>query len=255
LRERIRERLERNAEAFGSDEKFFGSDKETAIIRDLYDGSLAEEENEDDNDASSIAYEIWMKAVLDDPERAERVAKMPDMVWAIRPAFEMEVAATGVYVRTKGDVDSFGLLADDSVRLMTGHEALQFFGCNADTPGLSLNPAYFEAIQTLVRGPLKRPQVVAGRLRGVRVRVWNRLNGPFAAADPLVAEALDELYQRPLTGEAEQRLKIALRAGKDDELASLVKALHEQERLVIAQAQSDPVRIVCSMGVTTATAP
>jgi len=248
LRDRIRQRLERNAEAFGSDERFFGTDRETAVIKDLYNGVLPDEEDEADNDASSIAYEIWTRAQAEDPDRAARIERMPDMLYAIRPAKPNETPATGVYVRTSGDVDGFGRHENGGTTLMTGHEALDFFSCEPDTPGMPLPDGHFEEVQDLVRGPLKKPQAAAGRLRGVRVRVWNKLNGSFASADQDVAAALDALYQRPLTQEADQKLKIALRSGDADDLPALIKVLHEQARLVIPDSSKDPIRIMCSMG-------
>lgn len=248
LRERIRQRLERNAEAFGSDERFFGTDRETAVIADLYNGTLADDDSEADNDASSIAYEIWTRAQEEDPDRASRIERMPDLVYAIRGTCPPEEPSTGVYVRTSADIDGFGLWADGKTTLMTGHEALAYFECEPGTPGLPLPDDHFAHVQDLVRGPLKKPQASAGRLRGVRVRVWNKLNGTFSEADPAVRDALDALYQRPLTQEADQRLKIALRSVGADELASLVKVLHEQGRLVLPESTQDPIRIVCSMG-------
>lgn len=249
LRDRIRQRLERNAEAFGSDERFFGTDRETAVIADLYNGTLDDDDSEADNDASSIAYEIWMKALAADPERAQRIERMPDLVYAIRPTRSDEDASTGVYVRTSGDIDGFGRWTDSTMTIMTGHEALSYFECEPLTPGLPLPEDHFIHVQDLVRGPLKRPEASAGRLRGTRVKVWNKLNGTFSEADPEVSDALDALYQRPLTQEADQRLKIALRSSDLDELASLLKVLHEQHRLVVPEAGQDPIRIVCSMGV------
>ena len=248
LRDRIRRRLERNAEAFGSDERFFGTDKETAVINDLYNGTLTEEEAEADNDATSIAYEIWTRAKEQDPERAERIEKMPDLVYAIRPTRAEEAPGTGVYVRTSTDLDGFGKWSDSGMTLMTGHEALAFFECQPDTPGLPLPEGHFVQMQELVRGPLKKPQASAGRLRGVRSRVWKLLNGTFSDGDPDVRSALDALYQRPLQQEADQRLKVALRNANPDEIASLLKALNEQGRLVIPESLQDPIRIVCSMG-------
>ena len=72
LRERIRHRLETNAQVFGSDERFFGTKDETATIEGLYNGDLKDDEfeSESDNDASSVAYEIWTNAAEQDAQRA-----------------------------------------------------------------------------------------------------------------------------------------------------------------------------------------
>jgi superfamily II DNA or RNA helicase len=84
LRGRIKRRLESNAQAFGSDEQFFGDPKETQFLKDLYDGKLDEEELEADVDAASLAYQVWRKATAKDPELAERIIALPDLLTATR---------------------------------------------------------------------------------------------------------------------------------------------------------------------------
>ena len=62
--------------------------------------------------------------------------------------------------------------------------------------------------------------------------------------------ALESIYSKPLTAEAEGRIAKALTARSDEDLATLVTALHNDGRLVMADNPGkDPIRIVCSMGV------
>jgi hypothetical protein len=63
--------------------------------------------------------------------------------------------------------------------------------------------------------------------------------------------ALDELFQHPLTGEAERRLRRAVRGGASNEdLATRITALHRDGQLVVGtRTGKDPIRIVSSMGV------
>ncbi len=252
LRERIRHRLETNAQVFGSDERFFGTKNETATIEGLYNGDLKDDEfeAESDNDATSIAYEIWTNAAEEDPQRAERIKNLPDLVYATRPVRAEEPSGIGVYVRTDRGVDGFGCAETaDGVRLMTGQEALRFFQAELETPSLPRQDNHFRLVADLVKGPLRRPDLVEGRLRGVRSRVWRRLNGHLATADPYVSEALDALYRRPLTVEADDRIRRALSMRDEDELAQLLVVLHADARLVLPDGPgSDPIRIVCTMG-------
>src|SRR5690242_19761823 len=88
LRARIRQRLEQNAEAFGSDERFFGTDDETRAINDLYNGTLDEDETDAEVDASSLAFQVWKQAEQDWPELAEKVIGLPDLVDATRRVAE-----------------------------------------------------------------------------------------------------------------------------------------------------------------------
>lgn len=253
LRDRIKQRLAANAEAFGSDERFFGSAEETKTIEDLYNGKLDDKEIDLEVDASSLAYEIWARAEEETPDLAHRITQMPDMVFSTRPSGEeSETSGVACYIRTNGGTDGFGFADDQgNLRLLTGHEALKAFSCKPETPTAPQRTDHFSLTAALARGPLSKPATVEGRLRGVRKRVWNRLNGNFASANLEVAEAMEALFRRPLTRDAERRLKNAFSTRpSDDDIADLIVLLHRDNRLVIPDsAGSDPIRIVCTMGV------
>ena len=129
LRQRISDRLHANAEAFGSDEQFFGTDNEVRAITDLYNGTLDDQDNTDDVDASSLAYQRWHEAEKNDPELAKRIAGLPDMISATR-GLRLSDRADAVlcYVRTESGIDGFGeATVDGQMRLLSGHEVLRAF--------------------------------------------------------------------------------------------------------------------------------
>ncbi len=253
LRQRIKERLAANAEAFGSDERFFGSDEETKAIEDLYDGHLDDEEIDVEVDASSLAYEVWSRAEEETPELTHKITQLPDMIHATRSSNgDDDTPGVACYVRTENGSDGFGFAAaEDDIRLLTGHEALKVFQADPATPAQPRREDHFDLTAVLARGPLAKPSTVEGRLRGVRKRVWNRLNGNFATLNSEVGDALEALFRRPLTHDAERRLRSALKARfSDDDLGALLALLHRDNRLVVpGGAGSDPIRIVCTMGV------
>lgn len=251
LRERIAARLQANAEVFGSDEQFFGSDEEVKVIEDLYKGKLDESEIDQEVDASSLAYEVWNTAESEFEELAHKVRDLPDLVYATRPALsDRDVDGVVCYVRTENDNDGFGFGTPGGIRLLTGQEALARFKCEPDTPALSARSDHFPLLVQMAQGNLIQGVNVEGRLNGVRKRVWNRLNGALVANHNDVAEALEALFRRPLTKEAEKRFSTALGARSDvDDLADLLLLLHRDGRLVIDVATADPIHIVCSMGV------
>jgi superfamily II DNA or RNA helicase len=84
LRRRIAERLEQNAKAFGSDERFFGTEGEVQVIKDLYEGRLDEPVEEDDIDAASLAYLFWQNAQKQTPAIAAQIEYLPDLLDATR---------------------------------------------------------------------------------------------------------------------------------------------------------------------------
>lgn len=250
LRDRIRHRLAQNARAFGSDEKFFGTKEETAIIEGLYNGDLPEDGSEADNDASSLAYEIWLRAKSEDPQRAARVERMSDLVFATRPARENESNSVGVFVRTERGMDGFGFRQGDEYHLMTSHEALKYFECSPATLRKATQAAHFASVQGLVHGPLQQPIIVSGQMTGIRKRIYQRLKTNLNGMSLEVATSLEAIYSMPLTAEAESRLSKALIARSDEDLGVLISALHSDGRLVVQEGPGlDPIRIVCSMGV------
>jgi hypothetical protein len=254
LRQRISERLSANAEAFGSDEQFFGSAEEVKTITDLYAGVMDEADAADDVDASSLAYQYWSEAEQADPARAKRIAALPDLIDATRRRRADGTDAAGVvcYVRTEAGVDGYGRISlDGQTRLLTGHEALTSFYANPGDEAMPLLDDHEELLGALVRGPLATPTAIAGRLRGVRRTIWRRLGESVIRHGDAADAALDLLYQHPLTSDAERRLRRAVASGASDEdLAARLVALNRDDRLVIeSRSGNDPVRIVSSMGI------
>lgn len=255
LRQRISNRLHANAEAFGSDEQFFGSDDEIRAITDLYNGTVDDLDQIDDVDASSLAFERWNTLQKTDPAFAARIAAMPDLVSATRARRLTDSSATVIcHVRTEAGVDGFGAVGPDAAitRLLSGHEALRAFEAGPDEPGLDHQETHDDLLTNLVRGPLSTPTRIAGRLRGVRRNLWHRLGEELHNHDTDTSAALDALFQHPLTADADRRLRRAIRNGaSNQELAARVSALHRDDQLVIAaRSDRDPIRIVSSMGIT-----
>lgn len=253
LRQRIRRRLTEAAKVFGSDEDFFGTPEEVSTIEGLYTGNLADVEGaEGEVDAASFAFQVWQKAERETPELARKASDMPDLVSAARKRSTPE-QETGVmtYVRTKRGFDGFGIAGDDGQeRLLTALEALRLLACSPGVKGEPLAADHFERVKSLAQGKLAQPQLVAGRLGRIRERIHKRLVNSFLAADPEVERALDALFERPLTSDAEDALRKALRNQDNDNLAALVAFLHREGTLVVPlDVNNDPLRVVCSMGV------
>lgn len=254
LRQRIHTRLHDNALAFGSDEKFFDTEEEIQIIRDLYDGKIDDHESTEEVDAYSLAFEIWRQAVESDDTLNDRIAQLPDSIDATRRLRIDERPAIAAYVKTENGIDAFAK-ADigGEVALLTGHEALKWFECEPGSQGLERHDVQDEVVRELLTEALKAPTNLAGRLRGVRKRAWNRVGGNTLHMDLDVTskEAIESLYETPLTGLAARRLQTLMRQGATDEvLVAEIKRLHGQEQLVIAGSSqdNDTVRIVSVMG-------
>ncbi len=258
LRQRIRQRLGDNAAAFGSDERFFGDANEVNLLDDLYKGSVPSEDeldqDEGEADAVSEAWLVWSRVKEDKPELAAKVLKMQDLVHSTRAPYDHETN-TGVtaFASMTSGIDAFAASFDDpggqSVeRLLTPLEALHIFRAQETTPTGTLRADHFDQESTLVKGKLSNEMVTVGNLRGVRKWAVERLGGTIYGAD--ASEALDAMMERPLTEYANIRLRQARRSKyADQDLADMVKQLHNEERLVIGSSEVDEIKIVCSIGV------
>lgn len=259
LRQRIRQRLGDNAAAFGSDERFFGDDKEVNLLDDLYKGVVPSEDEleqeEGEADAVSEAWLVWSSVKEHKPEIANRVVKMQDMVHSTRDPYDHETK-TGIatFASTTSGVDAFAVSFDSASgepdeRLLTPLEALHVFRAQESTPTAELRVDHFERESKLVKEKLTSEFVTAGNLKGVRKWAVERLGGTIFGAE--ASDAVAAMNDRPLTEYANLRLRQARRSKyADQDLAELVRQLHDEERLVIGSTEKDEIKIVCSIGVT-----
>lgn len=256
LRARIKTRLESSAQAFGSDEQFFGTQNEIRILDNLYNGKLTDDADTDDEaDAVSEAWLVWSQALEKHPEITQRVLKMPDMIHSTRDQYVKEKnGAVVCYVNTASGVDAFAISRSDprdsaeSEQLITPYEAFRLFSAEPETPATEPRPDHFDRLKLLVHGPLSSDNVAVGNLKGVRKRIWERFAGTLDMAG--AEEALDALHERPLQKNAELRLRAALRnRASHEDIKIILNQLHEDEKLVIGSVDKDPVQIVCSLGI------
>ena len=249
LRQRIKDRLGAAAEAFGSEERFFGGDREIKILDDFYKGRVTEDtDDEAEADSVSEAWLVWSSAQDQFPTIAEKVLRMQDMVHSTRNQRLDEQGSVICYVATASGIDAFASSDDTGERILTPLEALGVFRADPDTPTASQRADHFEREKVLVQGTLKTETIAAGNLKGVRKWAWQRLGGTVFGQK--ATDALDALHAQPLTEHATMRLTQARKNSySDDDLADLINQLHDEDRLVIGSTDHDAIKIVCSLGV------
>src|SRR5260221_12309958 len=89
LRERVRARLQQNAEVVGTDEAFFEDElTETAKVafEDLYNekAGVLDGETDSEVDLASQAYQIWKNAIDANPKLKGIIEKLPDVIFSTR---------------------------------------------------------------------------------------------------------------------------------------------------------------------------
>ena len=264
LRGRVRRRLGEHARLLGSDETFFGDDNERQQVSGVYDESSSFGlEGVDDVDPVSMAYEIWRHASDSDPDLAQRVAELPNVVYSTKRTWPgPRDVGPGVLVHTltHTGTDAFAFVEPDGqARRLTPQESLRLAECEQSTPCVRRLDKHHDLTEAALGGPLRTP---TGRtisaLAGVRGKIWNRFRGQMDSIidnllytrDELEA-ALEAINNRPLYESATHRLAQAVRDRSDDNLAALVVDLHRDNRLCVPptpEGVTTEPAIICTMG-------
>ena len=273
LRSRIRQRLKENAEVVGTDEAFF-EDDDAATIRDLYtekQGVL--DDNDDEVDLASYAWQIWKQATQDNPDLARAVESLPPVVYSAKtfqldesrfPLLGADAAHGGalVYVKSPEGNDHLAWVgANGKTVTESQFTVLRVAECAPDTPAVQRLPQHHDLVASGLRLAVSQDKAVGGGLgrpSSPRRRTYERLK-VYATEqmqtlfrDEELERALDDMYQRPLLETAADLLNRLMRSGVNDtELAEAVKSLREEGRLTYAEddaALREP-RVVCSMGL------
>ena len=277
LRARIQQRLQENAEVVGTDEAFF-EDEQAATIRDLYtERSGVLDDNDDEVDLASYAWQVWKQATEGDPALAHAVESLPPVVYSARsfsldhsrlPLLGKQGAQGGsqggalVYVKSPDGNDHLAWV-NPSGQTVTESQftILRAAECAAGTPAVPRAENHHDLVALGLQMAVLQDKSVGGGLgrpSSPRRRAYERLKryamvqqGTLFRDDEL-ERALDDIYLRPLLETSADLLNRLMRGGvNDEELGAAVKSLREEGRLTFAEddaALREP-RVVCSMGL------
>lgn len=268
LRARVRQRLRENGEVVGSDERFFEDDDLAQQLRDLYTekSGILDAEADTEVDLASYAYQVWLNATKDNPELANTIANLPNVVCATRRYTGSVQYPEGVlvYMKTTDGTDSLAWVDKQGNSVTQSQLAiLKAAECDPETPPLPRHPDHHDLVLRGVDLMIQEEKTMGGQLgrpSSARYKVYHRLkhhyeqlrqNAPLLIPKEL-ERAIDDIYRHPLRATAADTLNRQMKAGISDEaLAELVIALRADERLSLIQEegeQHDP-HILCSMGL------
>ncbi len=261
LRARVRERLAQNAEVVGTDEAFFEDDRRDHVVVDLYHekAGILDEEEDNDIDLASLAYQIWQTAIQQHPQLAQQIPQLPPVSYTTKASV---TSTTGVlvYVRTTAGNDALAWLDENGQPVTESQLAiLKAAECLPTTPALPRRPDHHTLVAKGVELILQEEQQLGGQLgskNSIRRRTYERLK-KYADAKgtvfkPDLPKAIDQLYRYPLRQAALDSLNRQLRSGiKDEDLAELVSTWYRDERLCLIEEQevAQEPQIVCSLGL------
>lgn len=267
LRDRLRKRLQENAEVVGSDEAFFEDDNNEQVIVDLYNeksGILDGEDLDTEVDLASYAFQIWKNAIDDDPQLQNTIPSLPDVAFSTKAHDQEKGKPDGVlvYVRTGEDNDALAWIDEhgDSVT-ESQYEILKTAECIPETPALPRQPNHHELVRKGVEKVTSEEKTIGGQLgrpSGARFRAYERLknfvdqNQGTLFVTPDLLKAVDEIYRFPLREYAKDILNRQMRTGITGyQLAELVVNLRADDRLCITdeEVEKHEPRIICSLGL------
>ena len=273
LRGRVRARLRQNAEVVGTDEAFFEDDGEEGnqTIVNLYNeqAGLLDDEQDNDVDLASHAYQIWKNAITQDPQLEKIIPALPPVVYSTQPHVVTDNEPEGalVYIRTGQENDALAWIDQDGQSVTESQFAiLQAAACEPDTEALLPLEEHHRLVEEAARLIVSEERTVGGQLgrpSGARFRTYERLKDYASEVErtllntPQLKQVIEAIYRYPLRQTATDTLNRQLRSSiSNEDLAELVIDLWETDRLCIIEEerQTQEPQIVCSLGLRTSDA-
>jgi len=264
LRRRLTQRIEENANVVGSDETFFDGDP--INVTDIYANNINLDGDDDDTevDLASLAYQIWKNATDANPELNKIIPDLPNVIYATKHNEDVpEKEGVIVYTRTSEENDILAWMNNKGeIITQSQHTILKAAQCTPNTEPKYKLENHHELVKKgidFIRDEEKNTGGSLGKKTGVKYRVYMRLDryckeyeGTLFVNEQL-KKAVDDIYKYPLKEFARETLNRQLKSGiADDQLASLVVSLREEDKLAIVNEDEQPNRepqIICSMGL------
>lgn len=265
LRSRLNARINENAHIVGSDEVFFEGNEQN--LRDMFNEKSGSLDDEDDNDVdlSSQAYQIWKNATDTDPKLKKAIPTLSNVVYSTKPAGEGLPGGVITYAKTYNDFDVLTWLdADGNVVSQSQKRILNALACDADTPALPPHANHHELVAKAVEAIGNETTTVGGILGNrfsTRYRIITLLESYYKNPPTLFFSqenkemlklAIDDIYNYPLLEGAKFTLGRMLRTNTSDEIVEYVLEMRKNGTLCRIDedrdSHKDPV-IICSMGL------
>jgi superfamily II DNA or RNA helicase len=266
LRHRLGQRIKENAGVVGSDETFFDGDP--VNLADLYNekaGIMDGDENDDDVDLASQAYQVWKNATDVNPKLVKIIPDMPNNIFATKsiPPDSEDKEGAIVYVRTSDDTDMLSWI-DTKGNIITQSQLaiLKAAFCTAQTKAIGRLANHHDLVKKGIVAAHEQEKKIGGVLgkrSSIKYQVYMRLEryfkeneGALLLTDSL-KRAVDDIYKNPLTESAKDALSRQLKAGANDiQIADIIVSLREEGKLVISDEEAEHNKIpqiICSMGL------
>ena len=259
LRERLSSRMRQNAELIGSDEKFFEGD--AINLEQVYEEAINLEEQEDETDLISRAYDIWRQAIKDDPQLEKKIQTLPDVVYSAKRTDDNKSSVIA-YIKTNTNQHILAQLNKaGAVVSQSQSKILGLLACEPPEPIAPTAENHHKLVDLAVSHINKGQADFGGQLGGaksIRYRVYKKLSLLLEMRADTIFDsaklklAIAQIYQHPLKETARDRLARQLRANiRDADLISMVENFYDANDLCAIRKDGEPVesQIICSMGL------
>jgi len=268
LRARIRTRLDENKEVVGTDEAFFEDDRADLSILEIYNekAEIFDEEDDVEVDLASQAYEIWKRAIDENPSLKKIIPNLPSVVYSTKSYKGNEKGSPGVllYMRTGEGHDALTWLDQEgNIITESQFQILKAAECLPDEPAIPRRANHHDLVQKGAKAIAKGESNVGGQLgrpSGARFKIYERLKNYAEQVkgtlnySPDLIKTIEDIYSQPLLQTATDTLNRQLRAGVSDaDLTQIVINLRDDNRLCAIHkvVQKEEPTIICSMGLKT----
>lgn len=269
LRGRLNDRINENAEVVGSDEVFFEGNEQN--LRDMYNekSGILDEDDDNDVDLSSQAYQIWKNATDADPRLKQIIPALANMVYSTKVTDTRANEGVITYTRTYNDFDVLTWMsASGEIISQSQKKILQAMACVMETPPELPLDNHHElvagALQTIQQENRAMGGILGNRF-STRSRIHNLLvdylsqnydNSLFFDEEEHQALklAIDEIYRYTLQSSSKFTLGRMLNAKKTpDEIVDYILEMRRTGNFCnIPKEEFDENRdpaIICSMGL------
>ena len=265
LRSRLNARINENAQIVGSDEVFFEGNEQN--LRDMFNEKSGSLDDEDDNDVdlSSQAYQIWKNATDADPKLKAIIPALSNVIYSTKTTTDGQQEGVITYAKTYNDFDVLTWLdTEGNIVSQSQKRILNALACEANTPAVEPLPDHHELVSKAVESIGNETTAVGGILGNrfsTRYRIITLLesyyNNPptlfFSQENKdMLKLAIDDIYNYPLMEGAKFTLGRMLRTNTSDEIVEYVLEMRKNMNLCRIDEErdnhKDPV-IICSMGL------